>query len=133
MRKAEKIISTKKQEKCEFCNGLFWNLYYHSKTCEDRNKFIDELDKEGILTRDGFIGEDETIWVSGGLKVVLTLRKKLSTEDYLKKEKKSKNIAKEDIKLIRNLIRFENENKIRIEYDGEDDELDIKIYETTGE
>ena len=126
MKESEKIKpKIKRQEKCEFCNDVFWNLDHHSKSCKDRKRFIDELDEKGILTRDDF--EEEIIWVSGGLKVVLTLRGKLSTADYLKKEKKLKKTAKEDIKLITNLLKFEKKREIRIEYDSGEDELDLSV------
>ena len=128
MKEADKIRTTKKQEKCEFCNELFWNLDHHSKTCDERKQFMGDLDKEGILIRSRF--DDESVWVSGGLKVILSLRGKLSTKEFLDKENKSRNKNKEDIKLIKNLLKFENQRAIRIEYDGEDDELDIKIQMT---
>ena len=77
MKEAGKVEpKIKQQEKCEFCNELFWNLGQHSKTCKERGEFIRGLDKEGILIRDRFA--DDTIWISGGLKVILTLRGELS-------------------------------------------------------
>lgn len=118
--------SIRKQEKCEFCNDVFWNLGTHQKACPERKEFMEELDKKGILTRSNGFKED-TIWVSGGLKIVLSLRGKLSTENYLKKELKLRNPQKENIRLIKNLLAYENKHDIRIEYDGDKDELDMTL------
>lgn len=114
----------KEKEKCEFCNETFWNLGAHQRACKEKKKFDDNLDENGIVIRTIGLFDKEIVYVSGGMQVVLILRGKMTTEEYLKQYRKKK--ERSGLKLIKNLLKFERKNNVRLEYNSKKDKLYLK-------
>lgn len=114
----------KKKEHCEFCNETFWNLGAHQRGCEEKKEFDDCLEENGIVIRSSRFLGDEIIYVSGGMQVILILRGRMTTEEYLKQYRKGK--ERSGLKLIKNLLEFETENNIRLEHNDKEDKLYLK-------